>query len=130
MRRDADGRALLLTGAQVDIDRRKENEERLRLAASVFSSSYEAILITDADNRIVDVNPAFCRITGYSREESLGRDPGMLASGRQGREFYRAMWQALESTTTGRASCGTGARTAASLPRCCRSAACATRAGG
>ncbi len=96
VRRDADGRALLLTGAQVDIDRRKENEERLRLAASVFSSSYEAILITDADNRIVDVNPAFCRITGYSREESLGRDPGMLASGRQGREFYRAMWQALE----------------------------------
>ena len=96
VRRDADGRALLLTGAQIDIDRRKENEERLRLAASVFSSSYEAILITDVDNRIVDVNPAFCRITGYSREESLGRDPGMLASGRQGREFYRAMWQAIE----------------------------------
>ena len=96
VRRDADGRALLLTGAQIDIDRRKENEERLRLAASVFSSSYEAILITDVDNRIVDVDPAFCRITGYSREESLGRDPGMLASGRQGREFYRAMWQAIE----------------------------------
>jgi len=96
VRRDGDGRALLLTGAQIDIDRRKANEEGLRLAASVFSSSYEAILITDADNRIVDVNPAFCRITGYSREECLGRDPGMLASGRQGREFYRAMWQALE----------------------------------
>jgi diguanylate cyclase (GGDEF)-like protein/PAS domain S-box-containing protein len=97
VRRDADGRALLLTGAQVDISRRKASEDKLRLAASVFSSSYEAIVITDADNRIVDVNPAFCRITGYSREESLGRDPGMLNSGRQSREFYRAMWQSLEA---------------------------------
>ena len=97
VRRDASGRALLLTGAQVDISRRKASEEKLRLAASVFSSSYEAIVITDADNRIIDVNPAFCRITGYSREESLGRDPRLLNSGRQSREFYRTMWQALEA---------------------------------
>ena len=97
-RRDTEGRALLVTGAQVDITRRKLAEEQLRLAASVFSSSYEAIVITDADNRIVDVNPAFTRITGYRREESVGRDPRMLSSGRQSPDFYRAMWAALEQT--------------------------------
>lgn len=95
-RRGGDGNALLLTGAQIDITRRKSAEEKLRLAASVFSSSYEAIIITDADNRIVDVNPAFTRITGFSRDESIGRDPGLLNSGRQSRDFYRAMWEALD----------------------------------
>ena len=62
----------------------------------MFSSSYEAIIITDADNRIVDVNPAFTRITGYSREESIGRDPSLLSSGRQSAAFYRALWETLE----------------------------------
>lgn len=95
-RRTPEGNALLLTGAQIDITRRKSAEEKLRLAASVFSSSYEAIIITDADNRIVDVNPAFSRITGYSRDESVGRDPSLLSSGRQSRDFYRTMWEALE----------------------------------
>lgn len=96
VRRAADGGALLLKGAQIDISRHKSAEEKLRLAASVFSSSYEAIIITDADNRIVDVNPAFTRITGYSREESIGRDPNLLNSGRQSKAFYRAMWDTLE----------------------------------
>jgi diguanylate cyclase (GGDEF)-like protein/PAS domain S-box-containing protein len=96
VRHAADGSALLLKGAQIDISRRKSAEEELCLAASVFSSSYEAIIISDADNRIVDVNPAFTRITGYSREESIGRDPSLLSSGRQSTAFYRAMWEALE----------------------------------
>ncbi|MDX9884774.1 EAL domain-containing protein [Thauera sp.] len=96
VRQAPDGSALLLKGAQIDISRRKLTEEKLCLAASVFSSSYEAILITDANNRIVDVNPAFTRITGYSREESIGRDPSLLSSGRQGAAFYSAMWETLE----------------------------------
>ena len=96
VRRAADGSALLLKGAQIDISRRKSAEEQLCLAASVFSSGYEAIIITDANNRIVDVNPAFTRITGYSREESIGRDPSLLSSGRQSAAFYRAMWETLE----------------------------------
>ncbi len=96
VRRAADGSACLLKGAQIDISRRKSAEEALCLAASVFSSSYEAIIITDADNRIVDVNPAFTRITGYSREESIGCDPSLLSSGRQSAAFYHAMWEALE----------------------------------
>ncbi|WP_288025361.1 EAL domain-containing protein [Thauera sp.] len=96
VQRSVHGAPLLLTGAQLDISARKQDEERLRLAASVFASCYEAILITDANNCIIDINPAFTRITGYSREEVLGRNPAVLGSGRQGREFYRNMWASLE----------------------------------
>jgi diguanylate cyclase (GGDEF)-like protein/PAS domain S-box-containing protein len=63
----------------------------------VFASSQEGILISDADNRIIDVNPAFTRITGYSREDVLGQDPRCLSSGRQDAEFYAAMWAAIEA---------------------------------
>lgn len=79
-----------------DISKHKQAEERMSIAASVFAASPEGIVISDADNHIVDVNPAFTRITGYSREEALGRNPSLLSSGRHDRAFYAAMWQALE----------------------------------
>jgi diguanylate cyclase (GGDEF)-like protein/PAS domain S-box-containing protein len=78
-----------------DIGERKQTEATLKLAASVFVNSYEGILVTDAANRIVDVNPSFTRITGYPRDEVLGQDPKVLASGRQGPAFYANMWQSL-----------------------------------
>ncbi len=81
-----------------DITQRKRDEESLRLAASVFSTSQEGILISDADNRIIDVNPAFTHLTGYSREEALGRNPGFLSAGRQEPVFYAEMWQSLNTT--------------------------------
>lgn len=74
---------------------RQRSEKNLRLAATVFAHAREAIMITSPDGMIVEVNAAFCRITGYSREEVLGRNPRMLNSGRQGREYYAAMWQGL-----------------------------------
>ncbi|MET0069488.1 MAG: EAL domain-containing protein [Candidatus Thiodiazotropha sp.] len=80
-----------------DITKRKRDEEGLRLAASVFSTSQEGILISDADNRIIDINPAFTRLTGYSREEALGKDPGFLSAGRQDQPFYAEMWQSINS---------------------------------
>jgi diguanylate cyclase (GGDEF)-like protein/PAS domain S-box-containing protein len=79
-----------------DITQRKHDEDNLRLAASVFSTSQEGIMISDADNRIIDVNPAFTRLTGYSRDEAVGKNPRFLQSGRQGPEFYLEMWRALE----------------------------------
>jgi len=70
----------------------------VRLAASVFENSPEAILITDPDGRILRVNRAFAEITGYSPEEVVGRNPRLLGSGRHGPEFYAAMWHSIELT--------------------------------
>ena len=71
--------------------------EQLRLAASVFDNSYEGIMITDAGNRIVDVNPGFSEITGYRKEDVVGKNPKVLSSGRQTPEFYRDMWKSIEA---------------------------------
>jgi diguanylate cyclase (GGDEF)-like protein/PAS domain S-box-containing protein len=82
-------------GTFEDITERKQAEHDLRLAASVFTHSLEGIIITDAENRIVDTNPAFTTITGYEREDVLGKNPSILASGRQYEAFYREMWDAI-----------------------------------
>ncbi|WP_417547867.1 EAL domain-containing protein [Marinobacter segnicrescens] len=79
----------------IDVTQRKELERRLKITSSVFERSQDAIIISDADNRIIDVNPAFTSITGYTREEAIGNNPNMLSSGRQGPEFYRSLWRAL-----------------------------------
>ena len=70
----------------VDVTERKATEEKLRLAASVFTHTSEAITITQADGTIIDVNEAFTRITGYTREEALGPAPQSveLGSSQQG----------------------------------------------
>ena len=77
------------------ITQREKARVRLQLAASVFTHAREGIIITDADGTIVDVNDIFTDITGYSREEVIGRNPRMFASGRQPAELYAAMWKAL-----------------------------------
>ena len=69
--------------------------QQLQLAANVFAHAREAILITEANGSIIDVNQAFTRITGYSREEVVGRNPRILNSGRQGKDYYTAMWRDL-----------------------------------
>ncbi|NQY26595.1 MAG: EAL domain-containing protein [Piscirickettsiaceae bacterium] len=79
----------------VDISERKHAEEKLKLLARVFSDTHEGITITDADLNIVDVNPAFSEITGYSREEVMGKNARMLNSGKQSPEFYQTMWQQI-----------------------------------
>jgi diguanylate cyclase (GGDEF)-like protein/PAS domain S-box-containing protein len=79
-----------------NILQRKHAEAQLRLAAHVFEHSGEAIFITDRDNRIIEVNPAFTRMTGYSAEEICGQSPSVLSSGRATPEEYRAMWSAIQ----------------------------------
>ncbi len=77
---------------------RAEVERLLRINATVFEASAEAIIITDASADIVSVNAAFTTITGYSEYEVMGRNPRFLASGRQDTEFYQRLWAILLHT--------------------------------
>ncbi|MBF0281299.1 MAG: EAL domain-containing protein [Zetaproteobacteria bacterium] len=70
-------------------------QEGLQLAAKVFGNANEGILITDAASAIIDVNGAFSAITGYSRDEVLGKTPRILSSGQQSRGFYEDMWSSV-----------------------------------
>lgn len=79
-----------------NITYRKQREQELQLAASVFSHAHEGIMITDADNRILQVNDAFCQITGYRPNEVVGKDPSLLASGHHPQSFYQQLWQQLD----------------------------------
>lgn len=81
-----------------EVRQRQHAAEQLMLAASVFTHSREGITIADAQGLIVDVNAAFTRITGYSRQEALGQNPRILKSSRQRDDFYAAMWRTLHDT--------------------------------
>ncbi|MBF0459799.1 MAG: EAL domain-containing protein [Magnetococcales bacterium] len=81
------------------LERQKQAESGLRLAAKVFAHASEAIVITQVDGVIVDVNQAYSQITGFQREEVLGANPRIGKSGRHGPEFYQEMWAAI--TTQG-----------------------------
>ena len=74
---------------------RQAQDTQLRLAARLFETSEEGIVITDAQNRIQAVNPAFSRTTGYAADECLGRHPSMLSSGRHDKAFYQRLWGEL-----------------------------------
>ena len=80
-----------------DVTRTKQDEEQLRLAASVFHNSAEGVMVTDASGLIISVNPAFTKITGYSEAEALGQGPRLLRSERHDPEFYRSMWDSLSA---------------------------------
>ena len=71
-------------------------EKQMRIAANVFETSSEGIIITDANQSIIMVNRAFTTITGFRADEMIGRTPAVLHSGRQDSSFYRRMWRALE----------------------------------
>jgi diguanylate cyclase (GGDEF)-like protein/PAS domain S-box-containing protein len=77
------------------LDSLAQREAALQLAASVFTHAREGIMITDAQEVIVDVNDAFTRITGFSRQDAIGNTPRILSSGHQSKEFYSNMWQQL-----------------------------------
>jgi len=78
-------------------ERDKQNKE-LRLYSKVFSSASEAIMVTDKDQKIIDVNQAFCNITGYSCDEIMGSTPSRFASGKHDAEFFQSMWDTLQET--------------------------------
>jgi diguanylate cyclase (GGDEF)-like protein/PAS domain S-box-containing protein len=96
--RDTQQLVIGMIGVYEDITAQKKNEEHLRLAASVFDHSNEAILVTDSACNIIDVNRAFTRITGYEKNEVLGKNPNLLRSGLHEADFYAEMWQSIHVT--------------------------------
>src|SRR5690606_5207605 len=87
-----------LIGLMFDITERKRAEASARRAALVYANTSEAMVVTDADGVIQDINPAFTAVTGYSAQEVVGRTMSVLSSGRHGEDFYRAMWARLVET--------------------------------
>ena len=86
----------MIRGMLFDISERKLIEQRLSLAGQVFETASEGIMLTDAQNRIISVNPAFEVITGYSAVEVMGKDPKFLNAGLQAADHYQAMWHGLQ----------------------------------
>jgi len=91
------GQPLRMWGTQQDVTARKQMEQGLQLAASLFIHAREAILITDLDARIVDVNAAFTEMTGWRRDEVIGHTPRFLQSGLHDADFYRFMRERLRT---------------------------------
>jgi len=88
----------LAIAAMRDVSKKRKAEQRLRLTQQVFEITAEPILITDSEKHILDMNDAFCRLTGYNREELMGQTPAMLSSGRHDEAFYQSIWQSLENS--------------------------------
>ncbi len=95
--KDETGEVVAIDGIAEDITEQRSAEEKLRLAATVFDHSKDGILIADPDGNIVDANPACSEISGYSREEIIGRNPRMFSSGQHSAKFYEEMWGELKA---------------------------------
>lgn len=75
----------------------QRNEQQVLLLAQAVESTSDSIVITDLDGLIEYVNPHFEKLTGYTRAEVYGKNPRVLSSGRQSREFYAELWRTLKS---------------------------------
>jgi len=87
----------LAESLQESVEHVKQSKEELRLSAQVFVNSAEAIVITNAQNNIIQVNRAFTEITGFQAEEVIGQNPRILQSGQHDAAFYQKMWDTLLS---------------------------------
>lgn len=89
--------AMWMDGFLLDITNLKDaQKERDRLYAAIEQSA-ETVVITDSDGTILYANPSFERVTGYTREETIGKNPRLLQSGRHDRAFYKELWGAIKS---------------------------------
>ncbi len=89
--RDAEGRALRMVGTHSDITEQE-------FAALVYENSSHAIIISDSHNKIISVNPAYTAITGYEKDEVIGKNPNIISSKLENTELYDAMWDSLNTT--------------------------------
>lgn len=86
--------SIIASQISYELERQKSKQE-LKLAASVFEETVEAIVIYGSDRRILQVNPAFSKVTGYCEEESVGKTSKLFSSSKHPKEFYQAFWKAV-----------------------------------
>jgi len=89
------GHLVRMWGSQIDISERKEAERALVRLNKAIEHSPVSVVITDVKGRIQYVNPKFCQVTGYTKEEVISQNPSVLKSGEQSPAFYRSMWETL-----------------------------------
>ncbi|MDY6979561.1 MAG: EAL domain-containing protein [Pseudomonadota bacterium] len=80
-----------------DVTRQREDLNRRKLSAVVLENTSEGVVVTDHNNRIIEVNEALLQITGYEKEELLGQEPSIFSSGTHDRDFYAEVWEQLQS---------------------------------
>lgn len=95
---DETGHPVRCVGTICDVTEERRADEALRQAGAVFAATNEGIFITDAQARVIRVNPAFSRITGYAFEDVSGQNPRIWSSGRHDPEFYQRMWTSIAAT--------------------------------
>jgi diguanylate cyclase (GGDEF)-like protein/PAS domain S-box-containing protein len=100
MERDARGKVTRMVGTRADISPRKLREEEQRLAATVFEAASEGIIILDPDYRLIALNEAFTRLTGYRREEVLGHNVARLMGSAEALRRYQSIRAELERQGT------------------------------
>lgn len=82
-------------GLRQEMELHRQTRARLFIANQIFEKASQAILITDAENKILDVNPTYTQMTGFSIEDVRGKNPSLSQSGRHDKSFYQAMWEQL-----------------------------------
>lgn len=80
-----------------DVTRQREDLNRRKLSAVVLENTSEGVVVTDHNNRIIEVNEALLKITGYEKEELLGQEPSIFSSGTHDRDFYAEVWEQLRN---------------------------------
>lgn len=90
----------LLDDLKAENEARKQKEAELQRVMMAIEQAGEAIFITGVDGTIQYVNPAFESVTGYTREEALGKNPRILKSGRQTSDFYQDLWKTISGGRT------------------------------
>lgn len=94
---DSNGKFIQIRGYIVDITKRKKAEIELRKLSRAVEHSPASVMITNQDGDIEYVNEKFCEVTGYSKEEVLGKNPRILKSGYHDKVFYEEFWNHILS---------------------------------
>ncbi len=78
-----------------DVTEKRSLEEKINQALVVFDNTNEGIMVTDSLNNIVSINKSFLKITKYTLDEVIGKNPNILKSGKEDESFYKNMWESL-----------------------------------